>query len=298
MTTSILAVSEITSLGLKKSNPPALFVSAKGYVRTGGWTNPRLEPRVYVDPPEDGIQEYDFIADEPDGMVTQAIEVVNASHVMQIDALTWIRGVRIYAETNDVERTFESETDPLYEFDCDQVISASDRDLAVTALSHELASNGATILDVNEFEFDEIVDEALEFDLNSIGKCYDFTVFSMKGWPETKTEWENKCILKVGGKCVTKTKVPIVYHRKSTLKVIARVCLPSEDDLRAEVEQCVKEAIAAGVLAGVVTGNLAAIAAALKSYLVRCLTAKGIQAAEGVRVSLTQRKKRGPWKRV
>ncbi|WP_238543606.1 hypothetical protein [Pseudomonas sp. GM79] len=50
-------------LKLLKSNPPQLPISAIGLVGSAGWTNPRLEPRVYIQFPPDGIQDFDFVAD-------------------------------------------------------------------------------------------------------------------------------------------------------------------------------------------------------------------------------------------
>lgn len=43
-------VMKVVDVELKvlKSNPPQLHISAIGLVGSAGWTNPRLEPRVYI----------------------------------------------------------------------------------------------------------------------------------------------------------------------------------------------------------------------------------------------------------
>jgi hypothetical protein len=78
--------------------------------RTGGWTNGRLAARVYVTPPEDGVQEFDFIADAPSGMVSQALSRIKGSGGVD-PAPSWLRGVRVYAETNHVESAVDTAAD-------------------------------------------------------------------------------------------------------------------------------------------------------------------------------------------
>lgn len=92
-------------LQLKESLPPFVLVKASGTVRTGGWTNARLEPAIYITPPLDGIQDLNFVADEPTGPSTDGIEKVDAELDMGRVA-DWMRGVRVLAETNQIEETF------------------------------------------------------------------------------------------------------------------------------------------------------------------------------------------------
>lgn len=83
-----------------------LSIHADGVVRTSGYTNPRLEPFVYIQPPADGIWDFDFVADKPGGPVKQVLTPISADY-------TWesfpsdIKGVRIHAETNSIEERVE-----------------------------------------------------------------------------------------------------------------------------------------------------------------------------------------------
>ena len=89
------------SLSILKKNPPILHIDAKGKTRTSGYTNVRLEPRIYVKPPADGIYEFDFVATEPSGVAAQVLTDVEAAY-------DWdsypdeLKGVKLYAETNDI----------------------------------------------------------------------------------------------------------------------------------------------------------------------------------------------------
>ena len=89
-----------------KSSPPQVLVEAKGEVSTGGWSNPMLAPRFYIVPPEDGIQEFDFVATPPSPgtIVTQGFKEVSAESTgVKTD---WMKGVRVYAAANAIEVLF------------------------------------------------------------------------------------------------------------------------------------------------------------------------------------------------
>ena len=104
----VYQVSEV-QLHILKSRPPQLDISADGTVRTSGWKNAELSPYVYVTPPEDGIQEFDFVAEPPDGVVSQVITPISANTIME-EIPDWLKGVRVYAETNQVEETLSTVT--------------------------------------------------------------------------------------------------------------------------------------------------------------------------------------------
>lgn len=90
------------SLTVLKTHPPALHIHALGLVPTGGWTNGRLVPYMYIDFPADGIWDFDFEADEPQGIVPQVISVITADY-------NWpgfpenLEGVRIHSSSNKIE---------------------------------------------------------------------------------------------------------------------------------------------------------------------------------------------------
>ena len=92
---------EVTELEvhIHKTNPPRLHVTATGNASSGGHTNPRLVRRVYVVFPADGIQEYDFQIDVPDGPSTDDIK----SHTVEDQWDNFpkeLKGVRVYTKTN------------------------------------------------------------------------------------------------------------------------------------------------------------------------------------------------------
>lgn len=94
----ILEVTEV-KLAILESFPPQLRISASGTVPTGGWSSPRLVPYIYIQPPPDGIFDFDFVADPPEGIVTQVISPIDAVYVWK-DFPERLRGVRIHASQN------------------------------------------------------------------------------------------------------------------------------------------------------------------------------------------------------
>ncbi|WP_430967354.1 hypothetical protein [Spongiimicrobium sp. 2-473A-2-J] len=101
MTTKVLKVLEIELL-IQEINPPNLVIKVKGEVTSGGWTNARLVPYIYIAPPVDGIYEFDFVADAPGGIITQPIASIDAK------PYTWeafpeeLKGVKVYASSNNL----------------------------------------------------------------------------------------------------------------------------------------------------------------------------------------------------
>ncbi|MDQ3185105.1 MAG: hypothetical protein M3Q16_01300 [Pseudomonadota bacterium] len=94
----ILEVTEV-KLAILESFPPQLRISASGNVPTGGWSNPRLVPYIYIQPPPDGIYDFDFVADPPEGIATQVISPIEVVHVWK-DLPDRLKGVRIHASQN------------------------------------------------------------------------------------------------------------------------------------------------------------------------------------------------------
>lgn len=94
-------------LALIKKNPPDLLVMASGRVTTNGWTNPRLEPFVYIVPPADGVLDCDMAATPPapGDIVLQVITPVFADLVLTDVENYWepgmpLKGVRIHSTNN------------------------------------------------------------------------------------------------------------------------------------------------------------------------------------------------------
>lgn len=98
--TDIYVVDDVV-VTLSKSRPPILGVEANGRTNTSGWTDPVLSKHVYIVPPEDGIQGFDFVAVEPEGIVFQVLTPIAASY--SDTCADWVKGVRIKSATNTIE---------------------------------------------------------------------------------------------------------------------------------------------------------------------------------------------------
>ncbi len=103
MATIIIEKINTASAENSKSNPPVLTITASGDVPTSGYTNPGLVPRMYTVQPPDGIWEFDFMVDEPEGPVNEVITEQTASFAWE-DYPKGLKGVRIYGskESKDV----------------------------------------------------------------------------------------------------------------------------------------------------------------------------------------------------
>lgn len=107
----VLAVTQV-DVQLQKSAPPTLVIVASGSVPSSNWTDPSLEPWRYVLPPEDGVQDFDFVAKPPIGtaftvvlpIIAEARGVINADDY-------WgpgqpLCGVRVHARGDSIEASF------------------------------------------------------------------------------------------------------------------------------------------------------------------------------------------------
>ena len=92
---------ESVCFNINKINPPQVVVAANGTVNSTGWSDGRLVPWIYVTPPSDGIQDFDFIAKTPDGIVLWRMTPIPGSAIMEMPS--WLKGVRVHAVTNAVE---------------------------------------------------------------------------------------------------------------------------------------------------------------------------------------------------
>ncbi|TWU07268.1 hypothetical protein CA54_56730 [Symmachiella macrocystis] len=87
---------------LLKSNPPTLVVTVTGQVNTAGWTEAKLTRRVYVQPPADGIWEYDLFATPPAGNPPAAVAMVKATNRWPNFDATAVKGVRVFGVDDGV----------------------------------------------------------------------------------------------------------------------------------------------------------------------------------------------------
>ncbi len=96
----VMEVTEV-KLAVLESQPPQLQITAIGNVPTAGWKDARLRPYTYVQPPPDGIYDYDFVAVPPDGPAATVITPVNAT--LRVSPMPeGIKGVRIHAQRNNM----------------------------------------------------------------------------------------------------------------------------------------------------------------------------------------------------
>jgi hypothetical protein len=80
------------SFDLKKGS----VMEVTGEVPTGGYKEPKLIMVTYVKQPDDGIQDFNFVATKPDGIVTQAFAKISARYDWKGDVPRWVKGVRIH----------------------------------------------------------------------------------------------------------------------------------------------------------------------------------------------------------
>lgn len=99
--TKIFRVDSV-SVVRNKMNPPEMHTTAKGTCTTTGWTSGRLSRYQYVTPPADGIQEYDFVAIPPSGIIHETLTPIEAEDSLS-PIPNWCKGVRVHARTNKIE---------------------------------------------------------------------------------------------------------------------------------------------------------------------------------------------------
>jgi hypothetical protein len=104
----VLCVDSV-QVAILESKPPQFAVMANGKVPSTGWTQPELSMWFYVVPPEDGIQDYDFVARPPSGIVLPVVTPISVFHPDPRDPRNYwgkgkpLKGVRIHARENSME---------------------------------------------------------------------------------------------------------------------------------------------------------------------------------------------------
>ena len=94
-------------LSLMESNPPKLRIDADGLARSTGYTDPKLSMAVYKRQPDDGIQDFTFVAKPPTGIVLPVLTPITADPYTMHDIPKWLKGVRVHAEKNAIEARLE-----------------------------------------------------------------------------------------------------------------------------------------------------------------------------------------------
>jgi hypothetical protein len=102
MSKPIMSVAKV-DLTFLKCKPSRLVINATGFVTTSGWTNGRLEPRFYIQFPTDGIQDFDFVAEPPEGMALMVISPITAKPVEWDNPPEGLQGVRVHSQSNEIQ---------------------------------------------------------------------------------------------------------------------------------------------------------------------------------------------------
>jgi len=90
---------ESVTLSILKTNPPSLEIQVTGHTLTTGWTEIKLEPRVYITAPPNGIWEFDLYGVPPSGAAGQLITPVSAGYTWK-DFPHSLKGVKVYSANN------------------------------------------------------------------------------------------------------------------------------------------------------------------------------------------------------
>lgn len=78
-----------------------------GKASSSGWKGGVWAPRLYIFPPEDGIQDLDFLATPPTGIALIVILPISAD--VSLEMVDWLKGVRVDAARNSMEAIFRDE---------------------------------------------------------------------------------------------------------------------------------------------------------------------------------------------
>lgn len=102
---SILKIID-ASINILECNPNHWNIIAQGVTGTPNWSNPHLQPRYYINFPEDGLQDFDFMATPPGGMVIQILSPISTSMDWH-NPPSYVKGIRVHSATNFIEILFD-----------------------------------------------------------------------------------------------------------------------------------------------------------------------------------------------
>lgn len=99
----LVSVSKILKVThqIQESHPPNLVLNVVGEVPTSGYTDVQLLRMVYVQPPQDGIQDFYLKAIPPSGIAATVISQVTASKKW-IGFPAWVKGIRVHGEKSGI----------------------------------------------------------------------------------------------------------------------------------------------------------------------------------------------------
>jgi hypothetical protein len=105
MSELVREIVEVTASIDGDEDNPQLTVEVEALTPTAGWANVRLDPHVYITPPDDGFQDFDLVGDRPAPETSNpAAEVLSEVEAAWEGPLQdWCIGVRIHAIDNLIE---------------------------------------------------------------------------------------------------------------------------------------------------------------------------------------------------
>jgi hypothetical protein len=94
-----------------RSVPPKLLIEVDAIVPTPGFTDPELAEYIYVQPPPNGIYDFDFYATPPSGPTTQVLSLISASYLME-PMPNSLKGVEVHASNNSQVALLSASSSP------------------------------------------------------------------------------------------------------------------------------------------------------------------------------------------
>jgi hypothetical protein len=82
-----------------RSIPPKLLIEVDAIVPTPSYTDPELVEYIYIQPPPNGIYDFDFYATPPSGITTQVLTLISAKYLME-PMPNGLKGVEVHASNN------------------------------------------------------------------------------------------------------------------------------------------------------------------------------------------------------
>jgi hypothetical protein len=84
------------------------LITAYGTTNTSGWSHARLQPYIYVQPPQDGIWDFVFVARPPEGIALDVISPISATYVWTSADVNF-QGARVHTATNTLEKKLQKD---------------------------------------------------------------------------------------------------------------------------------------------------------------------------------------------
>jgi hypothetical protein len=94
-----------------RSVPPKLLIEVDAIVPTPGFTDPELVEYIYVQPPPNGIYDFDFYATPPSGVTPQVLSLISVRHLME-PMPGGLRGVEVHASNNSQVALLSASSSP------------------------------------------------------------------------------------------------------------------------------------------------------------------------------------------